>query len=133
MRRRNRAQARARSAGVRHDGAAGVDGSGVESWWSCRRPPSDAEVATRRAEDEQGDEQAHDGQQKGDGRAVAVVAELERGAVHVQRQRRGRVARAAAGEGEDRVEDLDRAVDAEDDRGEQDRQRHRQDDVAEEA
>src|SRR6478752_3223197 len=67
---------------------------------------SDGVVATRRAEDDERDQQTHDREHEGDGRAVAEVAVLERRAVHVHRQRRGRVAGAAAGEGEDRVEDL---------------------------
>src|SRR5579885_2548984 len=78
-----------------------------------------ANITACRSKDQQGDEQAHDGERGGNSAAIAVLTVDESGVEHIQRQRGRRLAGAATRQRQDGIEHLERSVDTEDEGREQ--------------
>src|SRR5579884_3752577 len=95
------------------------------------KPPlSLGNVLTCGSENHQGHEQAHNGEYSRQGTTVAVLAVGERRSEHIQGEWRRQLSRSTTRQSQDAVEHLERAVNAEDQRREQDGRQQGQDDVA---
>ena len=96
---------------------------------SCH-PPFLGNVAACGPEDQQGHEEAQNGERRCECTPVAVLTVGERRVKHIQCQRRRRLSWTATSQRQDGVEHLERPIDAEDERREEDGRQQRQDDVA---